>query len=550
MNQDDLVDAFQPEWPSFVDFFFSRRDGSSICLIELNHDAGSRREWSVDDWQRLVSRTARALVAHGIGRTSCVAVLLANRAEALAVAYACWLLGACYVPLSGHDSRERQRFILADCNPTLVVCQPVDFGDFSSTTYVTRSFDDVIALADDRGVMRSFERVGLDVDALRVYTSGTTGEPKGVILTALNLLIDCDALALGTGWGTDTRVITVLPIHHVNGLVISNLLVWYVGATTILCDRFRSDRFWIDVEAEAASTASLVPSILEFLLQDAGDQTGLLDEVLCGASPLLSATALEFEAKFSIPVRHLFGMSETTAVVTLMPRMSADARATWHAAYGPPSIGPALPHAQVTVVTSNGTEAGEGELGELAVRGGMVMRAYAGQSESAGEWLMTGDEGFWHGAQDGTAYFFVTGRLKEIIIRGGMNISPVEIDAVIRRHPNVKFGLAVAFANRFYGEEVAAYVVRDGELTEDELIDHCAQYLDFALCPKVVVFGDSIPFTSTGKPKRIELARTMSQELGAHHGTQFRRSGRAKSHVSEESATIRTAVTSSDGTAQ
>ena len=133
------------------------------------------------------------------------------------------------------------------------------------------------------------------------------------------------------------------------------------------------------------------------------------------------------------------------------------------------------------------------------------------------------DEGFWRSGPGGRPAYFVTGRIKELIIRGGHNISPFEIDEVLRAHPRIKFGLAVAFEHRVYGDEVAAYVVADGRLTEQEVLDHCAARLDFAHQPKVVIFGNDVPYTATGKAKRIELRNRLANQLHQYRDTTFRR---------------------------
>jgi long-chain acyl-CoA synthetase len=371
--------------------------------------------------------------------------------------------------------------------------------------------------------------LSLDVPALRVYTSGTTGEPKGVELTARNLLTDCDALHERLRWDSDTRTLVVLPIHHVNGLVVSSLLSWYAGSSAVLCDRFRSDRFWADVETEHATVCSMVPSLLEFLLAEgrrpAPDH---FREVLCGAGPLMCDTVVEFEDSFGVPVRHLYGLSETTAVCTMMDAVPDSRRRAWYQEHGFPSIGSALTHVEVQVHDSSGRLCREGERGEIVIRGGTVMAGYCGRVEATADamrdgWFHSGDEGFWLADEDGTPYFFITGRIKELIIRGGVNISPFQVDEVLRAHPAVRFGLAVPFENRFYGEEIAAYVVTDAAVTEQEILDFCAERLDFAYQPKVVLFGDDVPFTATGKAKRLSLKNELEGRLEEYREVQFRR---------------------------
>lgn len=534
------VDDFQLNWGSFSSFFLARSDLDSSFLIEIDHESGTRTEWTVAEWRDRVLAVAGWLTAQGVRPGAPVATLAGNTAEALAVAYASWVLGACCVPLNPADPPERQAYILRDADAVLLVHSPAAADvarGLSAATGTPLSAAPARSLPQAGGVPDRAGRrqddgqpaLGLDVPALRVYTSGTTGDPKGVVLTAANLLIDCHALSTGLDWEPGTRILTVLPIHHVNGLIVSSLLPWFAGLSTVLCDRFRSERFWPDVAAEQASVCSVVPSLLEFLLAVAGSAPAGFREFLCGAGPLLVETALNFEDRFGVPIRHLYGLSETTAVVTLMPRLAGSDRRRWHREYGFPSVGPALPHAEVAVLTANGARTDAGIRGELAIRGAVVMQEYAAKPEATeqaflGGWLHSGDEGFWESGPDGRPYFFITGRLKELIIRGGSNISPFEVDAVLHSHPAVRHGFSVPFENRFYGEEIAAYVVADGEVTAEEILAHCERYLGYAKSPKVIVFGNDIPYTATGKVKRLDIKNQLSTTLAEYRDVQFRKS--------------------------
>ncbi len=540
------TDDFEIPWANFAQFFLARTDDNSRFFTELDHSAATREDWTVAEWRDRVLETARWLETRGVHEGGAVATLAGNTADALLVAYAAWFLGACCVPLNPSDGIDRHAYILQDSGATLLVhrdpANPLlraldrSSGIQSVTTAELRKVVNGAAGASNG----SGAHGGLDVAALRVYTSGTTGQPKGVVLSARNLLTDCDGLRLALDWPPDTRIITVLPIYHVNGLVISSLLPWYAGYSTVLCDRFRSERFWTDVSLEGATVCSMVPSLLEFLLNTAGFAPDNFRELLCGAGPLLTDTAVDFEERFGVPVRHLYGLSETTAVVTLTPRMREEERRRWHRAYGSPSIGPALPHAEVSVHDGNGIAVDAGERGELVVRGSIVMQGYAGMMEATADafrsgWFHSGDEGFWVQENEMPPFFFITGRMKELIIRGGSNISPLEVDAVLRSHPSVDFGLAVPFENRFYGEEIAAYVVTNSPVSDEEILAHCARYLDYARQPKVVIQGDDVPFTATGKAKRLELKRRLAPVLEAYRDHQFRRSASASGRYDTDS---------------
>lgn len=527
------IDDFELPWASFQEFFASRCQLGGTYLVEIDHDAGTRREWTYQQWHGRVQNSARALVALGVQQGECVAGLAGNSADALALAFACWVRGACYLPLNPQEREERLSYLVNDAQVRFVVHTARWAAEAARLARGTAA-KPIASPALDRGAYiepARHWRAPLKTPALRVYTSGTTGEPKGVVLTAANLLTDCDALDRALDWRPGTRILTVLPIHHVNGLIISSLQSWYGGHTTVLSDRFRSDRFWQDVSNEGIETCSVVPSLLEFLLSEGtGPAPEHFREVLCGAGPLMPETVANFEERFAVPVRHLNGLSETSAVATLMGRAPEPSRHAWYSQHGFPSIGPALPHVDVAVHDPDGKHCPPRQQGEIVIRGATVMSGYAGRPADTAEalrhgWFHSGDEGFWVPGTDGTPYFFITGRIKELIIRGGVNISPFSIDRVLTSHPAVRFGLAIPFENRYYGEEVAAYVVCDEEIDEQDLLEYCAHYLDFAHQPKVIVFGDDVPFTATGKAKRLALKGSLRDILDVHRDTQFRRRG-------------------------
>jgi long-chain acyl-CoA synthetase len=184
----------------------------------------------------------------------------------------------------------------------------------------------------------------------------------------------------------------------------------------------------------------------------------------------------------------------------------------------------------MAILDDNGRPLPELSRGEICIRGATVCAGYykrddANASAFRWGWFRSGDEGFYARDADGKAFFFISGRLKELIIRGGVNISPLEIDDVLTSHPLVRFAMAVPFDHRYYGEEIAGYVVlRDPtlKLEASELLTHCRRLLPFSKCPKVIVFGNDVPYTSTGKPKRLELKSQLAAKLAGHRHHQFK----------------------------
>jgi long-chain acyl-CoA synthetase len=193
--------------------------------------------------------------------------------------------------------------------------------------------------------------------------------------------------------------------------------------------------------------------------------------------------------------------------------------------HGFPSIGVALPCNEMAIHDANGMPVPDGERGEIVARGTNVMRGYDNNEKANTEafahgWFRSGDEGFRLLDASGRAFYFITGRLKELIIRGGVNLAPLEIDEVINRAPGVKAGICVGFENTMYGEEVGALVIaEEGAAQADAILAFCRAHLPFHKCPKVVLFTDALPVTSTGKYQRSKVKHLFAEWKNA----QFRK---------------------------
>jgi long-chain acyl-CoA synthetase len=251
--------------------------------------------------------------------------------------------------------------------------------------------------------------------------------------------------------------------------------------------------------------------------------------LVCGAGTLPMSLVRAFEDTFGIPILHGYGLSETTCYSCFLPiDLSEDERRHWLLDYGYPSIGCPIEPNEMAIfdAAGNGQRLGAGERGEICARGHNVMQGYFKRADANAEtfkfgWFRSGDEGFFEVDARGRQFFFITGRIKELINRGGVKFSPFDIEEVLLEIPGVKVGLAVAFRNDYYGEEVGAYVVPDAGVTLDPeaILDHCRRRMTFEKSPKVVVFGTEIPVTSTGKYQRLRL-----QDLfGAWEHIQFRK---------------------------
>jgi long-chain acyl-CoA synthetase len=529
------ADAMLAEWPSLGALLATRgRDQhDQIFMRYFDDESNHQAQYTYREFDELVARIAAWLVNDfGVQSGQAVATLAYSHPLAAATLFACWQIGAIAAPQNLHESDERIAYTLQDssCVVLLALADCVDRAE--TITSLCNSPIPVAALRDpvDVDPLASSTADFRHSPALIVYTSGTTGNPKGVVLTQYNLLIN----ALGTTQVHEidnaTTLMCVLPIHHVNGIVVTLVATALAGARVVLNRGFKVSTFWSRMAAEKVGIVSVVPTILQFLCEADEDIRPLnlakFRHFICGAGTLAISLAERFEARFAFPIIHGYGLSETTAFACSMPlHMPQDARRYWLSGHDYPSIGAAYPHCEVAIHDAEGVVQTKESRGEIVVRGHYIMSGYHHRPDANAEtfkhsWFRTGDEGFFKNADDGRAYFFITGRIKELINRGGVKYSPFEIEEVLLEIPGVKVGLAIAFDNDWYGEEVGAYVVRspDSILTVEEILEYCATKLPFAKRPKVVVFGNEIPVTVTGKYQRLKLKPLFIQ----FQSTQFR----------------------------
>ena len=513
-------------------------DPDRTFLIFYNEESGECEEYSYKRFDSMTNQMAAFLQnVLGVSRGDRVGTIMYNHAQTVLCYFATMKVGACVVPvnceddldkivftfdnaevktvIARHDFMDKAREVIASCAGAETLIQS---GGQAAAGVASGSFG---TLEDEAaGQPEAFSPKSepeLMDDALIIYTSGTTGNPKGVVLSQYNLMIDPASIARWQKIGPETRMMNILPIHHVNGIVVTLFTPMVARSSVVVNRRFSASKFWKRAADEGVHIVSLVPTILQFL-SEANEDISVYDlskfrHVVCGAGTLAISVAQRFEERFGFPVLHGYGLSETTCYdCFLPPDLSDDEHRKWMRDYGYPSIGCPIDVNEMAIHDPEGNSLGEEERGEIVVRGHLVMKYYYNRPDANAEtfkhgWFRTGDEGFFKIGPDGRQYFFITGRLKELIIRGGVNISPFEVEEVMNNIEGVKVGLAIAFDNDWYSEDVGAYVVLDegAELSEKQIIDACLKTLPFAKCPKVIKFGAEIPVTSTGKYQRLKL---------------------------------------------
>lgn len=490
-----------------------------------------RMELTYREFYEAVLATARFYQNEGLQVGDKIATISHNHWHTVVQYYAAWFCGLVVVPVNLSEDDERIDYILNNAEVNLALVREdyvsrvrgiIESNDQLSSIKVIECGKELASFSLKGGNLKEHD-FDSEADALIVFTSGTTGNPKGVVLSQRNLLEDARAISDWHYITSETRMMCVLPIHHVNGTVVTLMTPFLVGGSVVLNEKFKIDRFFPVIEEEKVEVVSVVPTLLQYLTSFYEDQKlpNLNDfsHIICGAGPLTVNVAKNFEERFGKRIMHGYGLSETTCYSCYLPLGINDANhKKWMQDFGYPSIGVAIPANEMAIHDENGNPVEEGERGEIVIRGVNVMKGYFNNTEAnenafTDGWFRSGDEGFYKNDEEGNAYYFITGRIKELIIRGGINFAPLEIDEVINKAPGVKAGISVGFENDWYGEEVGAYVeLKDGaEPDEEAILTYCKEHLPHAKTPKVVVFGDQIPVTSTGKYQRRKVAHLFKE---------------------------------------
>jgi len=455
----------------------------------------------------------KSLVKMGMKKGDKIALMMPNGYQSVKLFLAVMYAGMTAVPINLRSQPSHLKHVLEHCDARLVFVHASEIDRLkTATAKIDRNLKVVVIDIDAPDIFQcSGQPASLlpDVkktdDALLLYTSGTTGKPKGVILAHCNLIAGAQYTTLAHELKGDDRTLCVLPLYHINAEVVSVLAPLLSGGSVVMPHRFSVSSFWSLLSRYRCTWFSAVPTIISYLVSayEIGDKNYRLNQVRFGrsaSSALPPCLHRAFEEKFGISVIETMGLTETAGPVFSNPINPTERK------YG--SVG--KPFGNIAkIIDRYGNEAPAGTIGEIMIRGENVMKEYykapeiTAQALGSDGWLHTGDLGY----RDRDGFYFITGRLKELIIKGGENISPREIDEVLYAHPGVIEAAAVGIPDKHYGQEIIACVaLRPTEkCTESELLDHCRRQLGDFKSPKAIWFLSDLPKGHSGKIQRLGL---------------------------------------------
>ncbi len=475
------------------------------------------RSYTYRELDALISAFATSLQTRlAIEPDDRVALIMPNCLHSIVCYLGAIRAGAIALPINVRLKAEEMRFILEDAAPKAAVAHRTTWPTAQTATagliprerIVSVGFteDGLIPVGELTEDGLSSQPVGAEPDdvAAIIYTSGTTGLPKGAMITHGNVLFNVGATIAGHGFRPDDIHILVVPLFHVTGLNTIMPTAFRQGATVVVTAAIAPREILELIDRHRATTFFGVPTTMILLVQTPGiDEYDLssLRLIAYSGAPMPVQTIERLRELFpGVKLHNFFGLTETTSVTTVLPDDQALVR--------PESIGRLVPGLKARIADDEGNALMAGEVGELLVKGPSVVKGYYDRPEATAEaivdgWLHTGDNAY----IDGEGYVFLQGRKKEMIIVGGENVYPVEVENLLTRHPSVAEAAAVGAPHKVFGEVVKAVVVPQpgAQVDKRELKRFCSEHLASYKVPQSFEIRESLPRNPSGKVVKREL---------------------------------------------
>ena len=449
-----------------------------------------------------VQRAAASLRGRGVSAGDVVAIMLPNTASFVVSLFAAWRLGAAVTPINPSLTPAEVNYQVSDAAATVLIAQTAPNFDPGAPVVSTDALDG----GDPTPGLVNAPQYPDSALALLIYTSGTTGRPKGVMLDHANLNAMCGAVIDGFKLTPDDHSLLILPLFHVNGIVVGTLSPLLAGGRATIAGRFKVDTFFDRVEQTRATYFSAVPTIYTMLCglpPSVKPDTSSVRFAVCGAAPASVQLLEAFESRYGIPIIEGYGLSEGSCASTVNPLKGTRKAGT---------VGLPLAGQTIRLVDASGNPAPDGEAGEVVIKGANVMRGYLNRPEETAKaivdgWLHTGDVGRF----DEDGYLVLVDRAKDMIIRGGENIYPREIEVVVHGLPQIAEAAVVGRAHAVYGEEPVLFVSLhpEGTLDTDAIREHLRGSLSKYKLPVEITIMDDLPKNAVGKIDKPTLRKRL-----------------------------------------
>lgn len=480
---------------------------------------------SYGEFEQSVATFAGALQQLGIEEGDHVGLLVGNTPHFLITLYASWRIGAVVVPMNPTYTAKELSYIIQNSDAKVLVGLDKLAPLFAQADKLFPNVEHIIACETDEdsvqqcleidkrphlfkalmaGAAPVTESIHLEKNdtAIILYTSGTTGLPKGAMLSHENVFSNARDIGTYLQMTAEDRVVATLPIFHVFALTVVVNAPLHRGATILLEPQFSPERVLQTIREQKATVFAGVPTMYNFIYQYEGakkEDYASIRLSISGGDSLPVSLLENFEKKFDTRISEGYGLSEASPVTCFNP---LDRERI------PGSIGMSIVNVENKVVDENGVELAKGEVGELIARGPNIMKGYYKMPEETANtikdgWLHTGDMA----REDEDGYFYIVDRKKDMIIVGGYNVFPREVEEVLYSHPDIVEAAVVGMTQDDFGEEVHAHVVlkNGSNLTEGNIIDFCSENLVKYKLPSVVHFKDELPKGPTGKILKKDL---------------------------------------------
>lgn len=475
------------------------------------YDVRSERSYTFKEFNSIVEKTSHYLLSKGIRRGDRITSVIENSPEYCFFYFATIRIGSVFNPMPFTSHKEEIKKNIRYVKPSLVLIDSRKFSEFkrSSANFIevvvnkNRDFEKSLPAVDAPELKIEIDE---DKPACLYYSSGTTGNPKGVLFSHRNMITNISSICRGFRFSKDTEThLVFLPLGHTASINYSFLPCMYIGGKMVLAESFWHirNKLWRLIQEEKITYMEVVPTVLYSILNIYKDRlkqdVSSLRFVGCGSAPLQKNIQVEFEKRFNLKVANLYGLSETGPTHIDWPLEDS-----WKAG----SIGFPLDVNEVKIFDKNGDECEPNEIGEISIKGSNVFIRYFENNALYSNvvkngYFYTGDLGY----KDEQGRFYYVDRIKDLIIKGGTNIAPGEIDEVLISHPAVKEAVTIGMPDDMFGEEIKSFIVFKDDFSAgtEEIIEYCRKYLSLFKIPKEIEIVTVIPKTHSGKLLRKEL---------------------------------------------